>query len=113
MFCSRCGRPLDAGIAFCAGCGAPVGGGAPGAVPTPAPPAQQYAQPMPYASWGDRALGYIIDSLFVFGVMIILYVVRLILLRHGRDQPFRARGRRVVLPEPDPVPPVDAAGWPV
>ncbi|HUO98284.1 MAG TPA: RDD family protein [Rhizomicrobium sp.] len=30
---------------------------------------------MPYASWGDRALGYIIDSLFVFGVMIILYVV--------------------------------------
>lgn len=75
MFCSRCGRPLDAGVAFCAGCGAPVGGGAPGAVPSPAPPAQQYAPPMPYASWGDRALGYIIDSLFVFGVMIILYVV--------------------------------------
>ena len=30
---------------------------------------------MPYASWGDRAVGYIIDSLFVLGVMILLYAV--------------------------------------
>ena len=43
-------------------------------VPPPhqAPP---YAPALPYASWGDRAIGYIIDSLFVFAVMILLGAV--------------------------------------
>ncbi len=82
MFCSRCGRQLDAGTTFCSGCGAPIGGpevppvqpsysAPPPYVPQPPP----YAPALPYASWGDRAIGYIIDSLFVFAVMILLGAV--------------------------------------
>ena len=87
MFCSRCGRQLDAGTLYCTGCGAPLGGqdqtsppplaysAPPPVYSAPPPAAQQYAPALPYASWGDRALGYIIDSLFVFGVLIILWIV--------------------------------------
>lgn len=98
MFCSKCGHQLDAAVAFCTACGAPTAGGpAPGPtgppyVPPPpqaqsydpAPPygpaqpytlAQPYGPALPCASWGDRALGYIIDSLFVLGVMILLYAL--------------------------------------
>lgn len=80
MFCSRCGRQLDAATVFCSGCGAPVGGAAPAPTVPPyasPPPVQPppYASAFPYASWGDRAIGYIIDSLFVFAVMILLGAV--------------------------------------
>ena len=79
MFCSRCGRQLDDGIAFCTGCGAPVGGATPGpAVPPYAPAPVQappYAPALAYASWVDRVIGYILDSLFVFAARILLGAV--------------------------------------
>ena len=90
MFCSKCGHQLDAAVAFCTACGAPTAGGpAPGPtvppyVPPPPPPyapaqpytlAQPYGPALPCATWTDRAVGYIIDSLFVLGVMILLGAV--------------------------------------
>lgn len=81
MFCSKCGNSLDGAAAFCPNCGtpAPVVGAA---VPPPAPVSpSSYAPSAPpvayggYASWADRAIGYIVDSLFVVGAMLVLYVV--------------------------------------
>ena len=83
MFCARCGNPVVEGAAFCAGCGTPVGGPRPAPTPpapAPIPPYPPMAPPPPmpfgnYATWADRAVGYIIDSLLVVGAMLVLYVV--------------------------------------
>lgn len=86
MFCSKCGNTISEGTAFCSNCGTPVAPGAPPAAPPPPstpiysqPPA--YVPPVPpvafggYASWADRAIGYIIDSLFVGAAMFVLFLV--------------------------------------
>jgi len=82
MFCAKCGSALAPGAAFCASCGAPTGLPAAAAQPpspTPVPP-PQYPAPSAsggytYATWADRAIGYIVDSLFVFAAMAVLYLV--------------------------------------
>lgn len=84
MFCAKCGNAIPEGAAFCAACGAPAG--APAAVPgSPGlDPISSYAPPLPpalplpfgnYATWADRAVGYIIDSLLVAAAMLVLYLV--------------------------------------
>lgn len=86
MFCSKCGSSIREGAAFCAACGAPVAvaGPAPSAPPPSTPIYTQpppYVPPVPqvafggYASWGDRVVGYIIDSLFVGAAMLVLFLV--------------------------------------
>ena len=86
MFCAKCGNSIREGAAFCAACGAPVAGAGPAAA-APPPSAPIYTQPPPYvppapqvafggyASWGDRVLGYIIDSLFVGAAMLVLFLI--------------------------------------
>ena len=87
MFCAKCGNPVADGVAFCAACGAPTGAPGPAAgapAPTPTPP-YQYTAPPPaypppapfgaYATWADRAVGYIIDTLFVGAAMLVLYLI--------------------------------------
>ncbi len=81
MYCAKCGSTIRDEAAFCANCGAPatpVGQPAPPPfTPVPSP----YALPTPpvafggYASWGDRVLGYIIDSLLVGAAMFLLFLV--------------------------------------
>ena len=84
MFCAKCGSTLREGTAFCAGCGAPVAMAGQGAAPpfTPVPPSPApYAPPAAppvaggYASWADRVLGYVIDSLLVGAAMFVLFLV--------------------------------------
>lgn len=77
MFCSTCGGAVNEGVAFCPNCGSRMPTGATPAQPfsgIPSPPAA-YAPAMDYASWGNRALGYIIDSLLVGVVMGVLWAV--------------------------------------
>jgi uncharacterized RDD family membrane protein YckC len=101
MFCSNCGSSVPESSAFCPVCGNPVqrGAEAPRPTPPPAPPQPGYAPPPPpppysqpqyappapvygqggvvwdYATWGTRAIGYIIDSLIVGAVAMVLWFV--------------------------------------
>ncbi len=76
MFCSTCGASVNEGVAFCPNCGSRMPAGAPPAQPfSAAPPPVAYGPAMDYASWGNRALGYIIDSLLVGLVMGALWLV--------------------------------------
>lgn len=68
MFCASCGTTLQAGAAFCPSCGTPQ----PVAVPAAAYPVVFASG---YASWGTRAIGFIVDSLLVGVVMCVLYFV--------------------------------------
>jgi uncharacterized RDD family membrane protein YckC len=85
MFCASCGANLNPGATFCPNCGTPQPAQQPApysvtpqpvttpsapAVPSAAYPAAFAAG---YASWGSRALGFIVDSLLVGGVMAALY----------------------------------------
>jgi uncharacterized RDD family membrane protein YckC len=76
-FCSNCGRPLQPGqtvrvgnTVMCSNCGPSFG-----------QPTSAYAQPAPTgfpgqpAVWANRAIGYIIDSLFVVVAMAAIYAV--------------------------------------
>jgi uncharacterized RDD family membrane protein YckC len=77
VFCSNCGSSISESSTFCINCGSkvspPAGTSAP---PHAVPPVPVIIVPaMDYASWGNRAVGYIIDSLFVGAVMLALYVV--------------------------------------
>jgi uncharacterized RDD family membrane protein YckC len=78
MFCSNCGSSVPEGSAFCPVCGNPSGTGG-GARPVPPPPAPGAYAASPvvfdYATWGTRAVGYIIDSLLVGGTMAVLWLV--------------------------------------
>jgi uncharacterized RDD family membrane protein YckC len=74
LFCTSCGTNAAEGVRFCPACGARLAGSAAPAPPPPpfaAPPV--YAPVMDYASWGTRALGYLIDSLLVGGVIALVY----------------------------------------
>jgi uncharacterized RDD family membrane protein YckC len=80
MFCTTCGTSVSDGTKFCPSCGsvlASQGGGLPAqpaAFPAvPSSPIGPIARAGDYATWGSRALGYIVDSLLVAPVMLILY----------------------------------------
>jgi uncharacterized RDD family membrane protein YckC len=92
LFCSNCGSSVPEGSAFCPVCGNPSGAGSArpsGGTSGPAPSGFGGSSPVPpvpsgwaptgvvfdYATWGTRAIGYIIDSLLVGGAMIILFFV--------------------------------------
>jgi len=77
MFCSTCGAAVNPGVAFCPACGSRMPAGAAPAQPfsTAPPPPGAYAPAMDYASWGNRAVGYIIDSVLVGVVMVALYAI--------------------------------------
>lgn len=70
MFCTVCGATVAPGAQFCPACGTSMAG-PPGAQP-PAT-AVYYPPGMNYASWGNRAIGYIIDGLIVGAVMAVIY----------------------------------------
>lgn len=78
MFCTSCGASISDGSKFCPSCGsvlAPTGASAqpPAVTPSPLFPTSPVGRTMDYATWGNRALGYIVDSLIVAPVMFILY----------------------------------------
>ncbi len=82
MFCSNCGSTIPEGSAFCPVCGNPAGG--PGAnrpvapQPQPEPGAGPYLATTvvwDYATWGTRAIGYLIDGVLVGGVMLVLWFI--------------------------------------
>lgn len=82
MFCSSCGTVVTGEAAFCPACGTRMRSGpamaATGpAIPQPAPayPGYLAVPAMDYATWGTRALGFIIDGLLVGVGMVVLYVV--------------------------------------
>jgi uncharacterized RDD family membrane protein YckC len=66
MFCTNCGAPVATGAAFCPACGSRMLSEGP-------PPQFATTLPMDYATWGNRAIGYLIDSLLVGIAMAILY----------------------------------------
>lgn len=74
MFCTTCGATVPAGVRFCPACGTamPMASSLPAPVPA-APAPTVYGPALDYATWGDRALGYIIDALLVGVVMALLY----------------------------------------
>jgi uncharacterized RDD family membrane protein YckC len=77
MHCPKCGAAIAADTTFCGACGA---GLQPVAAPLQPAPAF-YAAPVPvypawdYATWGTRAVGYIVDALMVGMGMAALYLV--------------------------------------
>jgi uncharacterized RDD family membrane protein YckC len=68
MFCTNCGAPVATGTAFCPACGSRML--SEGAAQRPSSALQ-----MDYATWGSRAIGYLIDSLLVGVAMAILYAL--------------------------------------
>jgi uncharacterized RDD family membrane protein YckC len=74
LFCTTCGATVPAGVRFCPACGSamPMAAPVPAAVPTAAAP-PVYGPAMDYATWANRALGYIIDALLIGVVMALLY----------------------------------------
>ena len=78
MYCPKCGASVAAGIAFC-----PICGGGLQAAAAPVQPIQPayavtppYAYPgWDYATWGTRAIGYIVNALLVGVGMGVLYLV--------------------------------------
>jgi uncharacterized RDD family membrane protein YckC len=84
MYCPKCGASVAAGLAFCPTCGANLQTSTPQQPPPVSPvyAAPSYAaSPQPalrvwdYATWGTRAIGYIIDALLVGAGMALLYFV--------------------------------------
>jgi uncharacterized RDD family membrane protein YckC len=90
MFCASCGAPVEEGASYCLKCGArqsfpgDVPAAAPGGTPVGSPASPPWAAPAAaypaafaggYASWGSRAIGFIVDNLLVGAVMAVLYVV--------------------------------------
>ncbi len=91
MYCPKCGASVAPDAPFCSTCGATLRS-APAAPPPQygAPATPQYAAPAPayagvpatpqvpawdYATWGTRALGYIVDALLVGVGMAVLYLL--------------------------------------
>jgi uncharacterized RDD family membrane protein YckC len=77
MFCTSCGANISGGSKFCPSCGSVLAasGQPPQVTPSPLFPAAPVGRVMDYASWGSRAIGYLIDSLLVAPVLLILYFV--------------------------------------
>jgi uncharacterized RDD family membrane protein YckC len=86
-YCTNCGAANQENSQFCTSCGQRIGGSTVPVVPqgtSPAFPAQTVLPSTPavagwppgatYATWGDRAIGYIIDSVLVGAGMGILYL---------------------------------------
>ncbi len=86
MFCPSCGAQIQDGSAFCPGCGAMIPAGS-AAVQT-GPPGPSAAAPavfaaagypvapaMDYATWANRAIGYLVDAVLVGVVVAVLYLV--------------------------------------
>ena len=83
MFCAKCGASVNQGSVFCPSCGTQV------VFASPAPPAPGPAAPMPaltppapsaaviwdYATWGTRAVGYLIDSILIGAAMAVIYLI--------------------------------------
>lgn len=82
MFCASCGANVDVGAPFCPNCGAQQTA-QPAAYPassqaaafSAAAPGYPAVFAAGYATWGNRAIGFIIDSLLVGVGMAILYFV--------------------------------------
>lgn len=74
-FCSNCGASVTEGSGFCPACGSSVQPGVPAAPPSASVPVGPAPPAMDYATWGNRAVGYLIDSLLVGAVMFVLYLV--------------------------------------
>jgi uncharacterized RDD family membrane protein YckC len=78
MYCPKCGAAIVPGTAFCPICG---GGLQPDAAPMQPMQPVYAAIPTPaylvwdYATWGTRAIGYIVDALLVGVGMCVLYFV--------------------------------------
>jgi uncharacterized RDD family membrane protein YckC len=77
MFCTSCGASIADGSKFCPACGsilASQGAASPPPAFVPAPvPFSPVGRIMDYATWANRVLGYLIDTLLVAPVMLILY----------------------------------------
>ena len=81
MYCPKCGGAVANGLTYCPTCGAMQVSAAP-QQPAAAPayaaaPAQAYPAQITwdYATWGTRALGYIIDAVLVGAGMAVLYLI--------------------------------------
>ncbi len=75
MFCPGCGSQVTPGAAFCPNCGHRFSSGVP-PIPATVPPAGYIPQPVVgYATWGDRAVGYIIDQLLVAALAFALFAL--------------------------------------
>jgi uncharacterized RDD family membrane protein YckC len=74
MFCFKCGSSMADGTAHCPACGTAQRSAAP-----PAPVQPAVASPYPaafafgYATWGNRTVGFLIDSLLVGAGMAVLF----------------------------------------
>jgi uncharacterized RDD family membrane protein YckC len=77
MYCPKCGAAIAAGVAFCPICGAglPAAPAPPQTAPAYYPTAAPAYPAWDYATWGTRALGYIIDGLLVGAGMAVLYLI--------------------------------------
>src|ERR1700733_3516948 len=98
MFCTSCGASVSDGTKFCPSCGSLMASQRPPMQPPPMqpppmqpppmqpapmqPPAVTPSAPTPvvplgrvmdYATWANRVVGYLIDTLLVAPVMLILY----------------------------------------
>jgi uncharacterized RDD family membrane protein YckC len=77
MFCTSCGASISDGSKFCPSCGSVLASrqaAAQSSAFTPAPvPIGAVGRTMDYATWGTRAIGYLVDTLLVAPVMLILY----------------------------------------
>jgi uncharacterized RDD family membrane protein YckC len=85
MYCPKCGAQVAAGVSFCPTCGGNLQSAAPPPQPPQAAPAYAaaaYATSAPvtartwdYATWGTRAVGYIVDALLIGAGMLVLYLI--------------------------------------
>ena len=79
MFCPSCGANIPNGTIFCPACGSRQPVGAPQqplqAAVAAAPTTYPAVFAAGYATWGNRALGFIIDGLLVGVAMAIIYFV--------------------------------------
>ena len=73
-FCGSCGASVSEGTGFCPACGSRQSG-APTFPPNAPVPAGPVLPAMDYATWANRAIGYLIDSLLGGAVMFVLYLV--------------------------------------
>ncbi len=89
MFCPKCGTSVNQGAGFCPACGSQLGVATP---PVPAPPGSGPSAPAPgfmspvapappsavvwdYATWGTRAIGYLIDAVLIGAAMAVIYLI--------------------------------------
>jgi len=80
MFCTSCGATISGGSKFCPSCGSVLTSQGASAQPLPVTPSPLFpttpvGRTMDYATWGSRAIGYLIDTLLVAPVLLILYFV--------------------------------------